>query len=348
MFRKLSIEEKSKRRGTLNKNSLFLTLYTPLWRRRGENLTPEEVWVEGNRLAALLREDSDVDVQIKAEQFFDDLCIAYEVFIAEDGSQVRRSQQQASHSAMMVTHTAFLLLLNVYDKAEGHPHYEILTHLKSIIWDVPDCRKLYEEIRDSEDEREGKGKFIEVADFIEEIAAQEEPLSQIQKEFACKKFEEFVKENRYCNLSTMLDNERTLSRINDNNGNCFQSELNLLREEINEVRDKSSNNNKLSDELLAQAIENCQQYFWGNSAYVVVFCLCRDDLKRNLSQTGFEKMVEKLPYTKQRDYKCPSGTIANAFSDNPICREDINEWENFDPLPRIIKLRDELRKELKL
>ena len=243
MFKRLSIEKRKKRRGALNNNSLFLTLYTPLWRRRGEDLSPEEVWVEGNRLAVSLRKDSDVDVLIRVEQAFDDLCSTYEIFIGEDGSQVKRNLHQAKHSAMMVTLTAFLLLLNVFDKAEGHPHYEILTRLKSIIWDIPDGKELYEDIRYSEDEREKNGKFIEVADFIEEIASSDEPLLPTHIEFACKAIGQFVDENKYCCLSTMLDNEVMLSRVNDNNDHCFQKEIDRLRAEIQSLRDKKSENN---------------------------------------------------------------------------------------------------------
>lgn len=99
---------------------------------------------------------------------------------------------------------------------------------------------------------------------------------------------------------------------------------------------------------LARAIENCQQYFWGNSAYAVVFCVCRDAYKMQPNKTAFEKMVEQLPFQGKRDYKCPLGTIANAFSDNLIFNENVNDWEQFGPLPRIVKLRDELRRELKL
>ena len=177
MFRKLSAEEKQECRSRLNSNSLFLTLYTPLWRRRGDDLSPEEVWMEGNKMAVLLREKSEMDTQIRVEQAFDDLCASYEVFIIEDGSSVRRNQQQASQTAMMVTLTAFLLLLNVYDHAEGHPFCEILTCLKNVFWEIPGCIDLYEDIRKSEDEREEKGKFIEVANFIEDITSNDLPLS---------------------------------------------------------------------------------------------------------------------------------------------------------------------------
>ena len=99
---------------------------------------------------------------------------------------------------------------------------------------------------------------------------------------------------------------------------------------------------------LARAIENCQAYFWGNSAYAVVFCIWRDDYKMTTSKTAFEEMIETLPYKKKRSHTCPKGTIANAFSDNPVFNENVGEWDGFHPLPRIIKLRDELRKQLKL
>ena len=108
------------------------------------------------------------------------------------------------------------------------------------------------------------------------------------------------------------------------------------------------NSVELDPTQLARAIENCQGYFWGNSAYAVVFCICRDAYKMQPNKTAFEKMVEQLPYKGRRDYKCPLGTIANAFSDNLIFNENIHEWDQFNPLPRIVKLRDELRRELKL
>lgn len=105
---------------------------------------------------------------------------------------------------------------------------------------------------------------------------------------------------------------------------------------------------EMQPEAMARAIEACQEYFWGNSSYAVVFCIWRDDYKMHLSQTDFETMAEQLPYQSRRDYRCTTGTIANAFSNNPIFSENISRWDDFSPLPRIIKLRDALRRELKL
>ena len=109
----------------------------------------------------------------------------------------------------------------------------------------------------------------------------------------------------------------------------------------------NSNTQVLDKELLARAIENCQLYFWANASYAVLFCICRDSYKIKMSKSDFEEMIEKLPYTKKRSYTCPTGTIANAFSDNPIYADPISEWDN-KAHKRIIKLRDELLRELKL
>ena len=100
-------------------------------------------------------------------------------------------------------------------------------------------------------------------------------------------------------------------------------------------------------DLLTQAIENCQAYFWGNSAYAVVFCICRDDLDMEPNKSSFETMVESLPYSKQRSYTCPENTIAAAFANNPIYYDNINNWDGKNPMARIIKLRDELRRQIK-
>ena len=88
-----------------------------------------------------------------------------------------------------------------------------------------------------------------------------------------------------------------------------------------------SDKKELSAEQLARAIENCQKYFWAKSAYAVLFCLLRDECKKELSQAGFERMVVALPYKNKLDYECSTGTIANAFSDNSIYTFPVSKWE---------------------
>ena len=106
---------------------------------------------------------------------------------------------------------------------------------------------------------------------------------------------------------------------------------------------------ELTKDQLAHAVENCQEYFWANSAYAVLFCILRDDCKqKDLSMATYERMVELLPYKKPRKRTCPAGTIANAFSDNAIFNSPTDNWDKMNAAARIIKLRDVLRKELKL
>ena len=110
----------------------------------------------------------------------------------------------------------------------------------------------------------------------------------------------------------------------------------------------TSEKKELSAEQLASAIENCQEYFWGKSAYAVVFCLLRDHYKKELSQAGFERMMATLPYKTKLDYVCSTGTIANAFSDNNIYSFPVSKWEMEGAPERILTLLKQLRKELQL
>lgn len=354
MFRKLSFTNSQEKREEYRNNPIYRIVYTPLWRQRGDDLSPVEVWMEGNNLAASLKDYEKNDCRIRVQEAFEDLCDRYSCFVNNDKEEIKRCFAQAEHSAMMVSLVAFLLLANVYPEAKGHPHLKTCQAITDVISNISGYKQLYEEARKEEDEREEHGEFIDVADFIEEIATQEEPLMPAQIEFACKRLEEFINENRFCNISTMVDNERMISRINDANNHCFDSQLESLRAMIDNVRENLSGSsqdsriNEQIDEMLARAIENCQKYFWGNSAYAVVFCIYRDVLNMKPNMSAFENKVEALPYKKTRDFKCSKGTIANAFSDNPIYKENVDKWDNYNPLPRIVKLRDELRKELKL
>lgn len=114
-----------------------------------------------------------------------------------------------------------------------------------------------------------------------------------------------------------------------------------------EAKDYNDEEGQLSNAKLARAIEDTQEYFWGNSAYAVVFCVCRDDFGMQPNKSAFERMVELLPYKSVPSYRCPTGTIANAFANNNlIYSEKVDKWESLGAQQRILKLRDELRKRL--
>ena len=105
---------------------------------------------------------------------------------------------------------------------------------------------------------------------------------------------------------------------------------------------------ELNRERLASAIEACQTFFWGATAYAVVFCLLRDEYGIENNQSAFERMVEELPYTGKRDYVCGKGTLANAFKNNPIYSKPVGRWRELNANGRVLTLLEELRKRMDL
>ncbi len=232
MYSKLTEKERQEIREKFKKNPIYRILYTPLWRQRGDDLSPEEVWIEGNNLANVLKNCEGEDAEISVQEAFDDLCQRYSIFVIDDGKTKRRSKIEADHSAMMVSFTAFLLLLNVYPDKNGHPYSLLCKSLADVCRDVRGFTELYEGTREKEDERESRGDFIEVADYIEQIAYQDGPISEKQAKLLSNALTDFVNENQYCDLSTMKDNERLLSRANDKNEHCIQEDVDILRDFI--------------------------------------------------------------------------------------------------------------------
>lgn len=256
MYCKLSTEEKCLKRSEFKEKPIYLILYLPLWRQRGDDLSPEEVWIEGNNLASELKKENLTEADIRVRETFEDLCERFLIFVDEGGEQIRRSYQQAEHSAMMVSTVAFFLLLNVFPDAANHPYGNICKAIGDVISNIEGFKELYEETRREEDKREAKGNFIEVADFIEQIAIQEKPLEQHQLARAHNMFGEFVEENKFCDYPTILANERMLSRVNDKNDHCIQAELDLLRRQIKEVENNDGQNVEYENIIFAKKYED--------------------------------------------------------------------------------------------
>ncbi len=254
MYRKLSAKERQERRDKYRQNPIYKIVYTPLWKQRGEDLSPEDVWEEANNLAYRLKSIDIEDCEIKVAEVFDDLCEKYSCF-SLDNDIVKRNHTQAEHSAMMVFLVTFLLLANVYPDAKGHPYLKVCQSLADVASNINGYTEIYEEARAIEDEYESHGKFIEVADFIEQISIQEEPLSDKMLEKAHRMFGQFVEENKYCDLPTMYDNERMIARVNDKNNHCLQPELDMLRKQIMEKEGNEGQNLEYRNIIFAPKYE---------------------------------------------------------------------------------------------
>ena len=235
MYRKLSVEERIKKREEYRQNPIYRILYTPLWRQRGEDLSPEDVWEEANNLAYKLKSITSDNCKIIVAEEFDDLCERYSFFQVENDVVIKRSYAQAEHSAMMVSLVAFLLLANIYPEAKDHPYLKVCQSLTDVASNINGYTEIYEEARAIEDEYESHGEFIEVADFIEQMALRDTPLSSSEIAFARNVVGQIVSENRFVHIDTMKDNERIFSRVSDMNGHCFQQEIDQLRDIIRKV-----------------------------------------------------------------------------------------------------------------
>ncbi len=235
MYRKLSVEERQARRENFRKNPIYKVLYTPLWKQRGNDLSPEDVWEDANKLAQELKGIGNDNCNIKVAEKFDDLCECYSTFVIGN-EEIKRTNDQAEHSAMMVSLTAFLLLANIYPEAKGHPYIKICQSLTDVACNINGYEAIYEEARQIEDEQESRGEFIEVGDFIEQIANRESPLQSSEITYARKILDQFVDESRFHHLDTMKENETALSRINDINHHCFQPVVDKLRNNIKKLQ----------------------------------------------------------------------------------------------------------------
>ncbi len=256
MYRKLSETERQEKRELYRQNPIYRMLYTPLWRQRGDDLSPMDVWVEANNLAFSLKKGSNIDTNIMVQEAIDDLCERYSIFETEDGGYIKRSYQQAEHSAMMVSLTTFLLLANTYPETKNHPYLSICKSISDIICSIRGFKEIYEEARKIEDEYESKGEFIEVADFIEQIAVQDGPITDKQAKLLHRVIKDFVEENQFCELETMKENERLLSRANDKNNHCIQTEVDLLRSQIREKEGNEGQSRTYKNIIFSSKFEN--------------------------------------------------------------------------------------------
>ena len=97
---------------------------------------------------------------------------------------------------------------------------------------------------------------------------------------------------------------------------------------------KQDNEVQVSDRLIARAITECRDFIWGNSAYTVVFCVCRDLCGWSDNASLFERKMAA------EGIKFPQGTINAAMSRNPYMRLHVSKWGDNGAIERVLKFRD--------
>ena len=97
----------------------------------------------------------------------------------------------------------------------------------------------------------------------------------------------------------------------------------------------------LNEERLARAVEATQSFFWAQSAWAVVYCVCRDHLRMGDNMSEFERMVEELPFTK-KVVECPAGTVQRTISNNEYMKYSIHRWGELGAKSRAVVLAQKL------
>ena len=90
----------------------------------------------------------------------------------------------------------------------------------------------------------------------------------------------------------------------------------------------------LDAQLLAKVLKECEAFIWGNAAYSVVFCVCRDLYHLTNNASLFERMLAEA------GIEIPDGTINAALNRNTWMKLHIEKWEQQGVMKRVLKLRD--------
>ena len=98
---------------------------------------------------------------------------------------------------------------------------------------------------------------------------------------------------------------------------------------------------ELTDARLAEAVEECQSFFWAKSAWAVVYCVCRDYFGASDNVSVFEKRILRMKLSKSvKEYT--EGTIYRALCNNDFMKKPVSKWEEGRALVLAKKLKDSL------
>ena len=123
--------------------------------------------------------------------------------------------------------------------------------------------------------------------------------------------------------------------INLNSGNA---ENNLHGNEVEATQPgqkKEMEQEQVSMRVICSALNRCKSFLWGNAAYAVAFCVCRDLLGWQDNASLFERQLQQM------GFNFPSGTINAAFSRTPYLKLHVSKWNENGAMQRVLKFRDE-------
>lgn len=218
MLQSLTLEERKQIRRQYGRDNLFKMLYKALSVCGAKSFSPEDIWHEATKAVLQIGEADEDARDIEVQALFSDLPGQY-----GEGKE---------GDVMCVMLVVFFMLLDKHDAVEGHPFKEVCCEIKQTLKPMRGFEELYENCRMEEDKLEAAGKFIEVMDYLD--CFMPEYQSSHTKTDADSGLGKIMDEVKSMDVSDMKAFELALSRANDKNGHCFQSQLDKLRKTIDE------------------------------------------------------------------------------------------------------------------
>lgn len=115
---------------------------------------------------------------------------------------------------------------------------------------------------------------------------------------------------------------------------------NMVKNGHEEYHEEADKRQGVNGEQVVNALRLCEAFLWGNSAYSIAFCVCRDVFNLENNASGFERMLA------ENGISIPMGTVNSAMSRNPWMKYHIDRWEEKGVQRRALKLRDEFRQQM--
>lgn len=109
---------------------------------------------------------------------------------------------------------------------------------------------------------------------------------------------------------------------------------NMVKSGPDQFHNTCSQKKKLSSEQMVSALKLCGDYIWGNAAYSIAFCVCRDVYHMGDNASQYERIL------CERGIMIPAGTINTAMSRNQWLKYHVDNWEENGASDRALKLRD--------
>lgn len=101
----------------------------------------------------------------------------------------------------------------------------------------------------------------------------------------------------------------------------------------------------LTDAALVRAVEATQAYFWAQSSWAVVYCVCRDRMGVAANVSEFERRVQALPL-KRGVIECHPRTIQKTLDTNAYMAYPVDTWAKHGAKERVMLLAERLVAEL--